>query len=340
LKNENRLLPLQKDKIKTIAVIGPVANAVIPDWYSGKPPYKVTILDGIRNAVGEKANILYAKSNKADSAITLARQADVVVVCIGNHPICNNTGWATSYVPSDGKEAIDRQAITTEQEDLVKLVKAANPNTVLVLVSSFPFAINWSKEHVPAILHVSQSSQELGNGVADILFGNENPAGRLVQTWPASIDDLPPMLDYDITHGRTYMYSKTKPLFAFGYGLSYTTFEYSNLKLNKTRISANDTLMITFNLKNTGKMAGDEVAQVYASFPGSKVTRPKIALKGFKRIQVEAGNTNSVTIAVPASELQYWDTKANRFMLEKGKIQLAVGSASDNLKLNAMVSVD
>jgi beta-glucosidase len=216
LKNENRLLPLQKDKIKTIAVIGPVANAVIPDWYSGKPPYKVTILDGIRNAVGEKANILYAKSNKADSAITLARQADVVVVCIGNHPICNNTGLATSYVPSDGKEAIDRQAYTTEQEDLVKLVKAANPNTVLVLVSSFPFAINWSKEHVPAILHVSQSSQELGNGVADILFGNENPAGRLVQTWPASIDDLPPMLDYDITHGRTYMYSKTKPLFALG----------------------------------------------------------------------------------------------------------------------------
>ena len=121
----------------------------------------------------------------------LQRKADVAIVCIGNHPLSYGLGWGQNHVASDGREDVDRQAITIEQEDLVRLVLAANPKTILVMVSSFPYAINWSKEHVPAILHVSQSSQEMGNALADVIFGKVSPAGRLVQTWITSIDQLP-----------------------------------------------------------------------------------------------------------------------------------------------------
>ena len=134
---------------------------------------------------------------------------------------------------NNGKEAVDRESITLEEEDLIKLVHQANPKTIVGLISSFPYAINWSEENVPAIIHLTHNSQELGNGLADVLFGDYNPAGRLTQTWVKSITDLPDFLDYDITKGRTYMYLKTEPLYAFGYGLSYTTFEYSNLKTSK-----------------------------------------------------------------------------------------------------------
>ena len=181
--------------------------------------------------LGDKIIVRYASGNKADSAIIAAKQSDVAIVCIGNHPLSYGLGWGQNIVPSDGREDVDRQAITLEQEDLLKLVYAANPKTVLVLVSSFPYAINWSKEHVPAILHISQSSQELGNAVADVIFGKVSPAGRLVQTWITSIDQLPPILDYNIRNGRTYMYMKDKPLFPFGYGLTYTSFKYSNLQM-------------------------------------------------------------------------------------------------------------
>ena len=233
LKNENMLLPLQKSKIKSIAVIGPSANSVISDWYSGTPPYRISILQGIKNAAGEKVIIRFAAGNKADSAVIAARESDVAIVCIGNHPLSYGLGWGQNQVASDGREDVDRQAITIEQEDLVKLVLAANPKTVLVMVSSFPYAINWSKEHVPAILHVSQSSQEMGNAIAEVIFGIVSPAGRLVQTWISSIDQLPPILDYNIRNGRTYMYKKNVSLYPFGWGLTYTSFRYSELKTER-----------------------------------------------------------------------------------------------------------
>jgi len=152
------------------------------------------------------------------------------------------------------------------------------------MVSSFPYAINWSKDHVPAILHVSQSSQEMGNAVAEAIFGNFSPAGRLVQTWISSIDQLPPILDYNIRNGRTYMYDKNVPLYPFGYGLTYTSFKYSGLKSEKSSIKNNEVVNVTFNLQNMGNYDSDEVTQLYVSFPESKVDRPRIALKGFKRV--------------------------------------------------------
>lgn len=249
LKNENETLPLNLQKIKTIAVIGPSADLVVPDWYAGTPPYLVSAFDGIRNAAGEEVTVLFAASNKADSAVIAARQADVAVVCVGNHPLSYGLGWGVNHVASDGREDVDRQALSLEQEDLVRLVHAANPNTVLVIVSSFPYTINWSKEHIPAILHISQSSQELGNGLADVIFGKVSPAGRLVQTWPSSITDLPPILDYNIRNNRTYMYFRGEALFPFGYGLTYTSFEYSDLVTDRKTVRNGDTLQVSLTVR-------------------------------------------------------------------------------------------
>lgn len=340
LKNQNSLLPLKKDKIKSIAVIGPSANKVISDWYSGTPPYNVNILNGIKSSAGENIKIRFAMSNKADSAVIAASQSDVAIVCVGNHPLSYGLGWGQNYIASDGREDVDRQAISLEQEDLVKLVYKANPNTIMVIVSSFPYSIPWSKENIPAILHVSQSSQELGNGLADIIFGNESPSGRLVQTWVSSIDELPPILDYNIRNGRTYMYSKSAPLFPFGYGLTYTSFSYSDLKTDGKTISKDGTVNVSFRIKNTGNYDSDEVAQLYVSFPGSKVERAPKALKGFARIMIRKGEEKLVTIPVKAADLTYWDTESGKWVLEPGKIDFFVGSSSLDIKLKGTLVAD
>lgn len=337
MKNDG-LLPLKKDT-KSVAVIGPWSNAVTSDWYAGNPPYKITIREGIRNALGNDVKIYYAASNKADSAVTAASSADVAIVCVGNHPLGYGLSWGQNHVASDGREEVDRQSISLEQEDLVKLVRKANPKTVMVLVSSFPYAINWSKDNVPAILQVTHSSQELGNGVADILFGVESPAGRLVQTWSSSIDQLLPILDYDITHGRTYMYDKNKPLFAFGHGLSYTTFEYSGLKLSKPVIKNGETITVTVSVKNVGNVNSDEVVQLYVAFPNSKISRPARALKGFKRVHVPAGQTVAVTLQLKAEDLKYWNAEKKTFTLESGDVELLIGAASDDIRVQGRLSV-
>jgi beta-glucosidase len=201
------------------------------------------------------------------------------------------------------------------------------------MVSSFPYAINWSKEHVPAILHVSQSSQELGNAVADVVFGKVSPAGRLVQTWVTSIDQLPPILDYDIRNGRTYMYDKNTPLFPFGHGLTYTEFKYSNLKTEKKTLSDNETVNVSFNIENAGNYDSDEVTQLYVSFPDSKVERPNKALKGFDRTFIRKGETRSVTIPLKANDLLYWDSGSGKWTFEPGKIEFFVGSSSADKRL-------
>jgi beta-glucosidase len=339
MKNVGNTLPLQLEKLKSIAVIGPSADLVISDWYSGTPPYRISVLQGIRNAAGPDTKILFAASNKADSAVTAAREAEVAIVCIGNHPLSYGLGWGQNHVPSDGREDVDRQALTIEQEDLVKLVHAANPNTVLVIVSSFPYTINWSKENIPAILHVTQSSQELGNGLADVIFGRVSPAGRLVQTWPASITDLPPILEYDIRKGRTYMYSKKEPLFPFGHGLTYTIFRYSDLTTDSKTLREGETVKVSVRLANTGGYDSDEVVQLYVSFPDSKVGRPATALKGFSRVHVRKGEIKMVTIPLRADDIKYWDVEKHAFVLEKGKLDIAVGASSADLPLSGEITI-
>src|SRR6185295_4189042 len=267
LKNSANLLPLDKRSLKSIAVIGPRANEVLLDWYSGTPPYTVSPLDGIKSAAGNSVKVNYAANNDGDAAVKIARESDVAIVCVGNHPNGGfDTQWAKVSVPSEGREAVDRQSITLEQEELIKAVLQANPKMIVVLKSSFPYAINWTQENVPAILHMALNSQEEGRALASVLFGDYNPAGRLVQTWPKSLDQLPPMMDYDIRHGRTYMYFRDTPLYPFGYGLSYTTFAYRDLKVTQSR----ESIDVSVALKNTGQRAGDEVVQLYVKHLDSK----------------------------------------------------------------------
>lgn len=340
LKNDptKQLLPLQKEKLKTIAVIGLRADEVLLDWYSGTPPYMITPLQGIKNKFGSNVEVLYAKNNADGKAATIAKKADVVIVIVGNHPVCN-AGWADCPVPSEGKESVDRQSLTLEQEDLIKVAYQANPNTVVALISSFPYAINWTQEHIPSIVHMTQNSQELGTALADVLFGDYNPAGRLTQTWVKDITDLPDLLDYNIRNGRTYMYFQGKPLYAFGHGLSYTSFAYNSIATNKETLEKNKEITVSVSVTNSGKRDGDEVVQLYVKSIESAIQQPIKALKSFQRIFLKAGETKTVALTLKAKNLEYWNTTKQQFELEKGQIEIQVGSASDAILLTKKIIV-
>lgn len=332
LKNKDHLLPLDRHKIKKIAVIGQRATEVLQDWYAGKPFYTVNVLDAIREEAGNDIEVRYVKTNRMDSARTVAAWADVAIVCVGNHPTCD-AGWEQAPVISEGKEAVDRQSLQLDQEDLLLQVVQTNPNTIGILISSFPYAINRANQTVPALLHLTQCSQELGHAVSDVIFGHYNPAGRLTQTWVKNITDLPHMMDYDITHGRTYMYFKEKPLYPFGYGLSYTRFNYSGTTLNDRVIERGDTLRVFFNLKNSGDMDGDEVVQLYVSARKHTDKDPIKQLKAFQRISLRKGETKKIELTVPYAELQVWDEKQNRFILPDKEMTLEIGASSSDIRL-------
>ncbi|MGA2730565.1 MAG: glycoside hydrolase family 3 C-terminal domain-containing protein, partial [Terracidiphilus sp.] len=338
LKNDSNTLPLDRAKLKTIAVIGPWIDQVLQDWYSGTWPYSVTILDGIREAAGPKVKVLFADGSDAAEAAKLARAAAVAIVVVGNHPECN-AGWDQCPTPSNGKEDVDRKTIALEQETLVKQVFAANPRTIEVLRSSFPYAIGWSQQNLPAIVHMVHNSQEEGHGLADVLFGDYSPAGRLTQTWPTGDAQLLPIMDYNLLDGRTYLYSKEKPLYAFGYGLSYTTFSYEGLSLNSLKMDGNGAVNVTIKVKNSGIRASDEVVQMYVQHLGSAVPRPQLELKGFKRVRIEAGAEQEVTLQLRARDLAYWDAASHAWLVEKEQVRVLAGGASDNLPVSSIVEV-
>jgi beta-glucosidase len=338
LKNTNNLLPLNKDKLKSVAVIGPRADEVLLDWYSGTPPYTVSPFEGIKNKLAGRATVRLAVDDTNNAAVNLAKKSDVVIVCVGNHTTCD-ANFGNCPNPGEGKEAVDRRTITLGQEELIKKVYRANPNTVVVLISSFPYAITWTQHNVPAIVHMTHNSQELGNALADVLFGDYNPAGRLVQTWPRSLAQLPPMMDYDIRDGRTYMYFKGEPLYPFGYGLSYTTFKYTNLRTSSDSILENGQITVSVDISNTGSLAGDEVVQMYVKHLGSEVQRPLKELKGFRRITLQPNETKTVQIPLKAELLAYWSTDAQRFVVENDKINIMLGGSSAQTEIEKTVNV-
>lgn len=348
LKNSGGALPLRKGGLKSIAVIGPMADVIHWDWYGGTPPSAVTPLQGIRDAVGSGVTVNYAANDEGGAAVAAARSSDVAIVLVGNDPKCGpdmgrqwtrdgNTNPCAD--PGEGREGRDRETLTLAQEELLKKVHAANPRTIMVLVSSFPYTINWSNEHVPAILHMAHSSQDEGWALAQVLFGDYNPGGRTTVTWPASMDQLPPMLDYDIRHGRTYMYAKGTPLFPFGHGLSYTTFRFANLRTDTATLARDGRLVVSVDVSNTGKMAGDAVPQLYVRHLKSTVERPALQLAGFSRVRVEPGQTKTVQIPLKAAQLAYWDTGRKAFVVEPGTVQLMIGSSSADITLRKDVPV-
>ena len=330
LKNERQTLPIKG--VKKIAVVGPYADKIVYDWYSGTAPYENTILKAMQEAGKEYGiEILYAPDNQYGRAEDLAKEADMVLVCTGNHPYGTDRIWKVCPVPSDGREANDRHSLQLPDEDEIRRLYSINPNVVLVLVSSFPYAINCSNDHLPAILHVTHCSQEQGHGVADVLFGRVNPAGRTTQTWVKDILDLPHMMDYDIRHGRTYMYFKGQPLYPFGYGLSYTRFEYGEAKVVK---QDKQKVLVSVPVTNAGSLDGDEVVQLYVSYPESQVEHPARQLKAFQRVSIPAGETREVILEVAKSDLTYWDAERHAFIPETGRIHFAIGASSADIRTN------
>ena len=348
LKNSANLLPLDRAKVRSIAVVGPLANQVLLDWYSGTPPYAVSPREGIERAANpgpppapSPVGVNWV-GDMSDAALELVRKQDVAVVCVGNHPE-GNAGWEVVTSPSEGKEAVDRKAITLPpgQEDFVRRAYAANPRTVVVLITSFPVALPWAAENATTLLHMTHASQELGHALADVLFGEVNPGGRLAQTWPKALEDLPPMMDYDIRHGRTYMYSKVEPQYPFGHGLSYTTFAYANLRTSQVKVAPGGAVEASVDVTNTGVRAGEEVVQLYVRYPESKVERPRKQLRGFARIALAPGEAKTVTMRLAAADLAYWNAARHAWVVEPGRVELLVGrsSADADVQLRGMVTV-
>lgn len=336
LKNQDHALPLDAAKLHSIAVIGQWANTVNPDWYGGTPPFAISPVQGIRKFVGPGVKVTYNSGSNPAAAAALAKKSDVAIVVVGNNPTCN-AGWGVCNVPSDGKEAFDRRSMTLPSDPLVKAVYAANPHTIVVVQTSFPYTINWIQAHIPGILEIANSSEEQGTGLANVLFGKYDPAGRLTQTWVKSMNQLPPLMDYNIRHGFTYMYFRSRPLYPFGYGLSYTTFQYSNLHLSSHTLPANGKITVSVDVTNTGKRDGDEVVQMYVKHLDSKVSRPIEALKGFQRINIPVGQTRTVTFPLAAKALAYWTYGGWR--VEHDHVQIRIGASSADIRQKAEITV-
>jgi beta-glucosidase len=225
------------------------------------------------------------------------------------------------------------------QTDLLKALQATGRPVVFVNCSGSAIAMPWEAENLPAILQAWYPGEQGGRAVADVLFGDTNPAGRLPVTFYRSTSDLPDFEDYSMTN-RTYRYFSGKPLFAFGHGLSYTKFSYQAPKLNSPTLSARDTLKVSFELKNAGSRAGDEVAQVYFRHVNSALPQPKLALCGFARIHLEPGQTSKTALEILAERFRYWDTTKKQYVVESGNYELLIGAASDDIRLHVPFAIN
>jgi beta-glucosidase len=342
LKNANSMLPLDRAHLKSVAVIGPRANDNLLDMYAGKYPYSITPLEGIKSKVDQATVVRYADGSDIEAAAKAAQESEIAIVVVGNHPVCGdklsgqlfNTDTSTKPCSdlTEGREGRDRESIDLLQEGLIQRVFGANPKTIVVLVSSFPYAIGWTQSHVPAILHTAHASQEEGNAVADVLFGDYSPAGRLNQTWPKALTQLPPMDDYDIRHGRTYMYFKGEPLYPFGFGLSYSTFKYSNIKVHASSISRTGGTSISVDIQNTGSRTGDEVVQLYVRRLSADPGSPREQLKGFRRVTLAPGEKRTTSIPVDAGSLAMWDDTTHQLEVKPGAMELLIGSSSSDIR--------
>lgn len=337
LKNTNNILPLSKSI--SVAVIGPRADDNLLDFYSGTMPHSVTPRAGI---TAKGVTVRYALDNTNNAATNAAAASNVAIVVLGNKPLCENGGWAGTCRASEGKETIDRQSIDIEAGDLSLLqsVYAANPNTIVVIVSSFPYSqTNWP--NVPAIIYTAHGGQNAGTAIADVLFGDYAPAGRLSTTWYSSLSQIPAITNYDIINSRrTYMYFTGTPLYAFGHGLTYTTFSYSNLRLSSSSMAANGQVTVSVDVTNTGTRASDEVVQLYEHDQAASVSPlPSKKLIGFQRLNFAAGQMRTVNFTLPARELAYWNTSTNSFYVEPGAFDIMVGRASNNILLTTTLTV-
>jgi beta-glucosidase len=291
--------------------------------------------DGVlrADAAGEPDATAFVVDVVADGvhdAAALAREADVAVVVVGNHPmVC-------------GRETEDRVdlALPAAQEALVRAVHAANPRTIVVIASSYPYAVAWADAHVPAVLWSAHGGQEYGNALADVLFGDADPGGRLTQTWYRSAAELPDLFDYDvIANDATYLYYRGTPLYPFGHGLSYTTFTYRDLRLSSASIAADGEVEVSVEVVNTGPRTGDEVIQLYSRQRRSLVKQPLRQLRAFARVTLAPGEATTVRLRLRARDLAHWDEHRCRPVVESARHTVQIGRSCTDIRLTATLEV-
>jgi len=356
LKNAGGVLPLRKD-LATLAVLGPNADQwrMLLGNYNGMPADPVSPLRGIREAVGRGTRVLYARgADLADGfpgtdgpsvpaetlaveAVKAARQADAVVLFLG---LTARLEGEEMRVELEGFRGGDRTRIDlpAAQERLLERIVAVGKPTVLVLLNGSALAVSWAQQHVPAIVEAWYPGQAAGTAIADVLFGDYNPGGRLPVTFYKSVDDLPPFDDYRM-EGRTYRFFKGTPLYPFGYGLSYTSFAYKQLRTSARTLRADDTLTVRVDVTNTGQREGDEVVQLYVRHLGSRVTRPREDLRGYRRVTLRPRETRTVQFPLVAASLAYWNPDSHRWVVEDEPVEIAVASSAADLRLRRTVRV-
>jgi beta-glucosidase len=355
LKNDG-VLPLNRAKIKRIAVIGPNAASVpmLAGNYNGTPARPVTILDGIKRIAGTNIEVTTAEGcpvalrkdganrpgpEMAAKAIEAAKNSDVVVF-VGGISASFEGEEMNRANEFEGFSGGDRTRIELPevQMELLKALQATGKPVVFVNCSGSAMAMPWAVANLPAIVQAWYPGEQGGNAVAEILFGDINPAARLPVTFYGSTADLPDFEDYAMSN-RTYRYFDGRPEFAFGHGLSYTKFSYGAARLSQAKITAQDTVTVSFALKNSGRRDGDEVAQIYFRHVRSSVPQAKEALCGFTRVHLKRGETEKVTVDVPAKQFRYWDTQKKQYVVEPGEYELLIGSASDDIRRKVELSV-
>ncbi len=349
LKNENQTLPLSKDT-KTIAFIGPMAKeykANMGFWAVELPEvnydkWVVSQWDGLQNKVGKNTKLLYAKGCEVDGdnkdgfaeAVAVAKQADVVILSIGERH--NMSGEAKSR--SD-------LHIPGVQEDLVKAVMATGKPVVVLINAGRPLVFNWTADNAPAVVYTWWLGTEAGNAIANVLFGDYNPSGKLPMTFPREVGQVPiyynhfstgrPAKDENATnYVSAYIDLKNSPKFPFGYGLSYTKFNYSDLKLSSTKIKSNETIKVSFTLSNVGKVAGEEVAQLYLKDKFGSVVRPVLELRDFQKVKLNAGESKTIEFTIDKEKLSFYNNKLE-WTTEPGDFELMIGSSSADIKLRS-----
>lgn len=363
LKNDSTLLPLDASKLKSLAVIGPNADQVqYGDYtYTRDNRSGVTILQGLRDRLGSRVQINYAKgcnitgSDRSGiaAAVEAASKSDVAVVVLGETSvILSGLGWGVGlgeneprdpFVSGEGYDltSLDPPGV---QRELLQAVCATGKPVVLVMVHGRPWSIDWEKDHVPAILEAWYPGEQGGNAIAGILLGDVNPSGRLNCSVPRSVGHLPVTYDYKPSArginrepgtpekpGRDYVFSSPAPLFAFGHGLSYTTFEYNDLKIDNN--ASAKTVKVSVNVRNTGSRDGKEVVQLYVNDRVSSVTTPQKMLKGFDKIELKAGEQKTVTFDLPYDELALWNASMQR-VVEPGEFAVMIGRSAEDIALS------
>jgi beta-glucosidase len=354
LKNENNLAPLDLNKIKSIAVVGPNANRSLLGGYSGKPKYDISVLDGIKNKVGKRAQVLYSEGCKITiggswnqdevvpsdpeedrkgiiEAVQVAKNADVIVLAIGGNEQTSREAWSLQHMGD--RASLD---LIGRQEELVKAMLATGKPVIVFLFNGRPLSINYVSQNVPVVFECWYLGQETGRAVAGVLFGDYNPGGKLPITIPRSAGHLPAFYNYKPSARRGYLFDEVSPLYAFGYGLSYTSFSIGQPRLTKARIARDGSTRVLVDVTNTGKREGTEVVQLYIRDIVSSVTRPVKELKGFRKVGLKPAETITVALDITPDELSFYDVNMN-YVVEPGEFEIMVGNSSRDVDLQKVV---